>query len=618
MSSDPFDALAGDVSTDPFQSADVSADPMVQSGAVAADPFEELLPTGNLADAIVDPLTSLASSGAGQVGAGARTLYGFATGEPVAENVQAGQDIQETMDEFGRPSSKIGAYSTMKMNDLMNFGLDVANMSMAGLAGLNEMLLGEHDVDKANEIIETVKTEGVGKALGNKVFELTQSPWMSAVAETTPEILSSIWPVSQIVKHRGAQTLPKQELAQRILDGDTDGTLAKYIVDGSKKLRGDPVAIDAVNAGLDQGFVAALKGMPETAVDADGKQLTTFVPYRGAPPLNPTKQAMLEMLDIKKKGMNDRYYRKNNRPSDVAGRSAVARFNHVKEINQQAGKEVAAQAELLKGEVLDFTDPINKFSDNMLEMGITLDDNLHANFKGSVIEELGAPENAVRKVVNRVGDIVKANDRRPEMNAHQMHMLKQYIDEIVTFGKGGEGLSGKAERIIKQLRTDIDDTLDGKFPAYDEANQTYSETITAIDELQSVAGSRMDLSGKNADRAVGILMRRILSNAGTAVRVTDALDMIDEISKKHGGDYADDLGMLVTFNAELDDIFGSSADHSFKAEITSGVQQAMADKDTAKKKVVDIMMSPFKPDEKEAFEMIRRLIEGRQDPWTKK
>ncbi len=116
-----------------------------------------------------------------------------------------------------------------------------------------------------------------------------------------------------------------------------------------------------------------------------------------------------------------------------------------------------------------------------------------------------------------------------------------------------------------------------------------SETIGVIDALQDVSGKKLNLIGKNADKATGTLLRRLLSNAQSRVNLLDVIDEIETVAKKFspsskGGDVVkfgnknivldDDLLTQVLFADELDSVFGPVARTSFQGQIEQGIKQA--------------------------------------------
>jgi len=165
---------------------------------------------------------------------------------------------------------------------------------------------------------------------------------------------------------------------------------------------------------------------------------------------------------------------------------------------------------------------------------------------------------------------VRTAKRLPD--AFEGHRLKKFIDEQVTFGKQVRGLSGKSERVLKQLRTGLDNVLDANFADYEKANTTFSETINALDSLQASAGTKLDFFGPNADKAVGTSLRRLLSNTQSRANMVSAIDEIEKVAKKTGGKFEDDITTQVLFADELDRMFGAAARTSFKGQIEQAVR----------------------------------------------
>jgi hypothetical protein len=99
----------------------------------------------------------------------------------------------------------------------------------------------------------------------------------------------------------------------------------------------------------------------------------------------------------------------------------------------------------------------------------------------------------------------------------------------------------------------------------------------------------MNLSGPNADKATGTLMRRVLSNAQSRITLLDSVDDIEKIAKKYErfkgeldptrieGPFTstldDDLLGQVLFVDELDAVFGTTARTSLQGQVEQAVKQ---------------------------------------------
>ena len=452
----------------------------------------------------------------------------------IAEPVAGIAGIAQTLNPFAEPGAGGRAVSATRE------ALTVQPKTEAGQEGL------ERTAKLVAPITE--KFQEAEEFLGERALEGTGSPLLAAASATIPTALAEILTLKGLT--RVGKSVPKisvkSKLAAQIQQGGTDKGIAKFIVDGAGKLGKDKIAIEAIKQGFDEGVIAAVKGSTRT-----------------------DRIKMGAMVRIMKKGRANALFATKNRPSDIAGNSLLDRVNHIKRVNVSAGKRLDSVAKALKGKQVDSTAPVDKFLNNLDDMGITLDGDLNPVFKGSIIEDLDGPQNAISRVVKR---LAKA-DGPPD--AFDLHRMKKFIDENVTFGKSGEGLGGKTEGVLKTLRRDIDGVLDSNFPKYDKVNTAFSETINALDSLQDVAGQKMDLFGPNANKAVGTLLRRLMGNAQSRVNLVDAVDEVEKIASKFGGKFKDDISVQMLFADELDDIFGPVARTSFKGEIGKEVQRGL-------------------------------------------
>lgn len=357
------------------------------------------------------------------------------------------------------------------------------------------------------------------------------------------------------------QSETKKEIARLIKESPTDSRTAKYMLDGSQRVVKDKLAVETIRQGFDPSIVAAIKGSSK----AD-------------------KRKMLKMLGIQQKGNLDKRFAVENRPSDIVGDSILARFRAVRDINKQAGLDVDKAAQKLKGIKVDIAnskaeaptlaelnrflpgperktlkvkDTIDTFIDELNNIGVKFGDDLTPNFSGSDIEDVAPAENLIKNIIKRMS-------KGGSLDAYDVHRMKRFIDEQVDYGKAGQGLTGASERIVKNLRRNLDKNLDDAFPDYRKANTKYSETIQALKFFEKKAGGNFDVLSENADKFVGTLSRRVMSNAQSRVPIMDSINELQNISKKYGIKFEDDVLTQALFYDELESIFGSAAQTSLQ------------------------------------------------------
>ena len=463
--------------------------------------------------------------------------------------------------------------------------------------------------EMVKEIVNAVST--LGPSIGEATFQATGSPALATAAEVLPGALEAatglrapkavggaVGQAADVVAETAEdvfkfQTPAKKRIGELIKSGSTDIDTARFRLDGQKVKRDKP-AIDAIKQGFDEGVIADLKQAKPQDI-----------------------QAMKKMVNIVERGKKSARFSATNRPSDVLGDSLMKRVRIVKGANKAAGQQLDSVAKSLKGQSVESAPIGESFITALDDMGISVGNDLKLDFSGSDIEGLSGPEQAVSRIFNRM-----KGPKQPD--AFELHRLKRFIDEQVTFGKNAEGLSGRTEGVLKSLRRDIDQTLDANFPEYDRINTAYAETIGALDAIQDVAGKKMNLTGPNADKATGTLMRRILSNAQSRVTLLDSVTQIEDVAKKFESfrgkldptriegpsvsKIKDDLLSQTLFVDELEAVFGPSARTSLQGQVKQGVKSALSPGQAA----VDIAAEGLEKvrgiNEQGAFKAIKTLL----------
>lgn len=489
----------------------------------------------------------------------------------MAEPIAGLAGLAQTVNPYARPGAGAEAVESTRQ------ALTYAPRTMAGREGMRATGEALAPVGEALQSVQKGFGEAgyrvagpIGGAIGETIptaamMALGAKPVQSAIKTGAKAVTGTAKDVAKGVF--SYQTPAKQKIAEMLTKGATDietarfklakppipgqarigGTvteptkLQKALNIGGPKVVKDKVATEAIKQGFDEGVIAAIKG----ASPAD-------------------KKIMQEMTNIMEQGKKNSRFAMTNRPGDVVGNSLMNRFKVVHTTNRTAGRELDSVAKSLKGKRVEFT-PDN-FVDDLTDMGVQVGDDLKLNFVGSDIEGLAGPMRTISQVFNRM-----KTGGKPD--AYDLHRMKRFIDEQVTYGKNAEGLGGKTEQVLKKLRRNIDDTLDNKFPEYNDVNSTYSETIGALDAFQDAAGRKMDLLGPNSDKAVGTLVRRLMSNTQSRVNLLDSINDIESVAAKYGGKFSDDLLTQVLYADELDNVFGPVARTSFQGQIGQAVER---------------------------------------------
>ena len=136
---------------------------------------------------------------------------------------------------------------------------------------------------------------------------------------------------------------------------------------------------------------------------------------------------------------------------------------------------------------------------------------------------------------------------------------------MMDFEKAEGGLSSRDERVAKSLRKDVNDNISAISDSYKEANKRFSETIGALDDLQDVAGRKLDFSGPNADKAAGVLLRSQTNNTKGRANLLTSIKNLEDNAQKYGGSFDYDILNLSIFSDELDAVFSSDSSTSLRS-----------------------------------------------------
>ncbi len=244
------------------------------------------------------------------------------------------------------------------------------------------------------------------------------------------------------------------------------------------------------------------------------------------------------------------------------GAAALAERNPVKEMGKTVEKRWN-QIDKIKKDAGDRIDPIAKKTLDGVQVKT---DDISANFQ-ELIDELGAyvdpEENILMFKDPSIGTL--AGPRKMLSDAwkvfqsaggdgYQLHRVKRILDELVVYGKPGEGLSGKSEVVVKTLRKNIDGALDTISKEYDKVNTRYSDTVRAMSDFREIMKGAFSPDMVSND-LLGFYAREINQKSPVGMRMRDALDRVEDAIAKHTKDFVgfdDDVRTQALFNAEVE------------------------------------------------------------------
>ena len=286
-----------------------------------------------------------------------------------------------------------------------------------------------------------------------------------------------------------------------------------------------------------------------------------------------TRRGMMRQVGVVEKAKGSARVKALERTADIAGESLVRKHDFVLSNKKQAGIQLGRVAKKLNKESLNIDEPVNSFLDGLERLGVKFDEKGRPNYENATFEGVTPAETLINKVVRRI----KRNEGFGETDGLSAHEFKKFIDEQVSFGKKSEGgLGNKVEGVVKTLRREVNDSISSISKDYAQANKQFSDTVTVLDELEKVAGQKLDFSGKHATKAAGTLLRSQTNNTKGRANLLTVIENLESTAKKYGGSFDDDILSLSIFADELDTIFGSGASTSLRGEVgKAGVDTAV-------------------------------------------
>jgi hypothetical protein len=535
---------------------------------------------------VADAGLSLASAGAntlvgGLAGLVATPLFGAETGANVVNSFT--NTIRE-------PQTTEGRENLQSVGGNMQSIIDELNIPLANIGFFIEILTNQ-GIEQAIDTFSRIPKEGAGVVAGDRVLEETGSPLLATGARILPEAIVEIvgakggsaalrggavnvatdaatgltqplrggsGAVGEAVKDSLTsgikntvidvfeyQSPAKKKVAELINEGSTDKSTAGFRLSesmrkGKKIVVSDKAANAAMKQGWDEGTIALLKGSSAT-----------------------DRAKALKMLERRWGNINDKG--KRARASNIVGDTALERYEIVYNARKAAGERIDLEAKKLGDKPSGAEGPFEQFKTDLEEAGVTFDADGKPNYEFSAFEDFDADQKLLNTILKRIY-------RDPSPTANNAHKLKRFIDAKVTYGKKSPGgLEQTAENTMKDLRHRIDEQLDTRYEAYNEANTTYKDTRDALEAFQSAAGKKMDLGSPSANAATGVLMRKLLGNGPSRQILMDATDGLEAAARRNGGKFEDDYYAQTVFIDELERILGAEGGTSLMGQVTKSL-----------------------------------------------
>lgn len=275
--------------------------------------------------------------------------------------------------------------------------------------------------------------------------------------------------------------------------------------------------------------------------------------------INPKAKPAIQKLWNQTKSFLDNQTEIN--PVSAVGKPVIKRLKVLKDETVVLNNKLNKIAENLKGKTVKGSENLVNIADNGL-------DNFNVKVTSEGLDFSDADIVGGEKLINNVyARLKKAKD------AYDLHRLKRFIDSNVEFGKKSEGLTGSAERLLKNWRKNIDSILDSQFKNYNDVNTQLSQKIQPLNDLRKYLRTAEDnLDEDLLELDAGMLMQRIASNVRSNPALRQTLRNLDNASAVKGS-LSGEIDTLVNFYSKLQDYFPEIVNkQSLRGQVTRGVQ----------------------------------------------
>ena len=400
------------------------------------------------------------------------------------------------------------------------------------------MMLG---FNSPKQISALSKLSDANKAKKIKEFQLQ-------VVNNQLDPLSELDPTTKLVQYdkgsRKIKTISPWQLANETEVSPVQrAELGAYITKNK-------AAKDAINAGMSDANIALFGGLSPT-----------------------DSAAALQMMSIVKSSKKSPLFAGKNRTTDIVGKGIVERYRFIKAKNASSGRKLRQVIKRDAQVPVAFDSAISKFQRDLNEEGISIGqspDGITVDYGSSALGESVEATKLIDGIVKRLAS-------KGGQTLQQGHFLKKYIDENSGLQKVSEGLTNNSKRIIGNLRRNVNLSLREASPDYKDANIAFSDTVEVINELQQLAGKKIDLDGANSRSSLGTAFRGMLSNRQSRQAQVDLIGKMDKVSGKYGATFNDSVYNQMIVASKLEDAFNLAPANSFQGQVKSGVGGGILD-----------------------------------------
>jgi hypothetical protein len=258
------------------------------------------------------------------------------------------------------------------------------------------------------------------------------------------------------------------------------------------------------------------------------------------------------------------------------GDAVYQRYNQLNLKREEVGKKIGDHVKNdIAQKPIDVKAEIGSFLDDMGELGVSMVPDEKTGRLAPDVSQLDAmstsgTETIIKKILARTNG---------DMTVKKAHSIKKLIDDAVDFGKpptAETSLPSSVDHALKNLRHKVNEKIASDNPRYGKLNTQYTEIIDPFSEMDKVFKAMLNVSDPQAIASgVGTkAARTLMSNNTGRAAMLNVLKNSDEVLKKNGVKFKDDLIKQAVYIDELERVFGSEATTSLGGTTTRALEDA--------------------------------------------
>lgn len=218
-------------------------------------------------------------------------------------------------------------------------------------------------------------------------------------------------------------------------------------------------------------------------------------------------------------------------PSSVIGDQLASRASVVNQVRQKHGAAVESSAATRKGTHVMTNDIADSYQSLLAKENVKIDADGNLDFTNSRIPK--AAQAALKEAHERVNKYTSDG----YADFYDLHNDKQLFSDLVNYDKATSGGSAGVDRIIKGVRSSINDTLRKNADDYAAANDGYAAAIDPYKKLAKMAGmGDIDWDDPKTVEMVALRSRSLANNTMQGPELREAMRQVNDLVQKYGDD----------------------------------------------------------------------------------